>query len=205
MSWDHFYYDKTSSCACGKGIVVKHCHERMDDWNRIETDCTGFSINCPDCKSKYHVEIIKRHYFCHPWDSDGICIKEYLVPNGTSIPPIITEKSNFHSNVKEWIVNTVTKQELSDVITDMVNSKYSTRVRLSQSKHIVSICSDALKTKSLKKVVPLLREILSAYDTFEWNPNTIAAYKKHESEVIRTNNIAIAAAISCSYELTFNR
>lgn len=30
MSWDRYKFDEQSSCACGKGIVIKHCY-REDD------------------------------------------------------------------------------------------------------------------------------------------------------------------------------
>ena len=50
MSWDRYEYDEQSSCACGKGIVIKHCYREDDDWNRSREGCTGIDIQCPECK-----------------------------------------------------------------------------------------------------------------------------------------------------------
>lgn len=204
MSWERYDFDEQSPCACGKGKVVKHCYREDDDWNRSREGCTGVDIECPDCKSKYHYDSITRHRFCPSWKGDGFYTHEYLVPIGLDIPKVITEQSYFGHNAKEEIVCNVTKTELQDVIKDMKENKYSTRVKMIQSKTIVYICEKRLRTKSLNKIIPILQEIYDSYEQYQWNPDTIAEYKRQESEIIKKNEKDIADIISKSYELHFS-
>ena len=205
ISWDRYEYDEQSSCACGKGIVIKHCYREDDDWNRSREGCTGVDIQCPECKSKYHYDSITRYSWCPSWIGDGYYTYEYLVPNGLYIPEVITARSDFGHTVKEDIVCCVTKQALQDVIEDMKINKYSTRVQMSESGTIVSICSKRLRTKSLSRIIPILQEILDSYEQYEWNPDTIAEYKQQENERIKRNEDMITDVISKSYELHFHR
>ena len=208
MSWDRYEYNEQSSCACGKSIVIKHCYREDDDWNdwnRSRKGHTGIDIQCPECKSKYHYDSITRH---HPYPSckeDEFYTSEYLVPNGLKIPKVITARSYFGHTAEEKIVCCVTKQTLQDVIEDMKANKYSTRVQMSESRIIVSICSKWLQTKSLNKIIPILQEILESYEQYKWNPDTIAEYKQKETEQIKQNEDTIADVISKSYKLYFNR
>lgn len=204
MSWDRWDYDEESLCACGKGKVIKHSYREDDDWNRAREGVTGVDILCPYCKSKYHYGSITRHYFCMPWDGDGISIKEYLVPNGFEIPKVITPQSYFGNNVKERIVCQVTKEELQAVIEDMKSNKYSTRVKMDKSNTIIGICEKGLNTKYLKKIIPILEEILASYEQYEWNPDTIAEYKRQEAERIKQNEKNITDVIAKSYKLDFH-
>lgn len=97
MSWDRYEFDEQSSCACGKGIVVKHCYREDDDWNRSREGCTGIDIQCHECKSKYHYDSITRHYCCPSWKGDGVYTSEYLVPNGLKIPEVMN-----HDTIAEY-------------------------------------------------------------------------------------------------------
>ena len=205
MSWDRYEYDEQSSCACGKGVVIKHCYREDDDWNRSREGHTGIEIQCPECKSKYHYDSITRYYWCPPWEGDGVYTSEYLVPNGLKIPKVITARSYFGGTAKEDIVCCVTKQKLRDVIEDMKANKYSTRVQMSESKMLVSICNKNFRTKSLNKIVPILQEILESYEQYQWNPDTIAEYQQKEAKQIKQNEDMIANVISKSYELDFRR
>lgn len=205
MSWDGYEFDKQSSCVCGNGIVIKHCYREYDDWNRSRSGHTGIEIQCPDCETKYHYDSITRHRRCPSWEGDGFYTKEYLVPKGLNIPSVITPKSFFYYNHKEEIVSYFTKKELEEVIIDMRESKYSTRVQKDESKLIVSICNKRIHTKSLSKIIPILQEILSSYDKYKWNPVTIAEYKQQEADIIKQNEDNIANVISKSYELHFLR
>lgn len=100
MSWGTYTYDKFSSCACGKGLVIQHCWQEDDDWNRSNSGYTGIDINCPDCASKYHIETITRHYNCLPWKGDGVSQTQYLVPNGLKIPSIISPQKILCRNIR---------------------------------------------------------------------------------------------------------
>lgn len=205
MSWESYYeYDEQSSCACGKGIVVKYCYCKDGFWGRVREGHTGIEIQCPECQSKYHYDSIIRRSLTS-WDGEDFDTSEYLVPNGLKIPKVITARSYFGGSAKEDIVCLVTKQKLQDVIEDMKASKYSTRVQMPESKTIVDICSKRLHTRSLNKIVPMLQEILSSYEQYEWNPDTIAEYKKKEKEKIQRNEDTIADVILKSYQLHFHR
>lgn len=204
MSWEHYEYDEQSPCACGKGLVVKHCYCEDDDWGSVRRGYTGIEIQCPECKSKYHYDSITYRSLT-PWDGDDFYTSEYLVPNGLKIPDVITARSYFGGSAKEDIVCLVTKQKLQDVIEDMKASKYSTRVQMPESKTIVKICNREFHTKSLKNIIPILQEILESYEQYQWNPDTIAEYKRKEAEQIKQNEDMIADVISKSYQLHFER
>lgn len=204
MSWETYEYDEQSSCACGKGIVIKHCYHEDDDWGRSRKGYTGIDIQCPECKSKYHYDSITYRSLT-PWDGDDFDTYEYLVPNGSKIPEVITARSYFGGTAEEDIVCCVTKQKLQDVIEDMLVNKYSTRVQMPESKTIVSICNKRLRTKSLNKIVPILQDILESYEQYPWNPDTIVEYQRKEAEQIKQNEDMIASVISKSYELHFHR
>ncbi|MGP1405007.1 hypothetical protein [Filifactor alocis] len=204
MSWDRYDFDEQSHCACGKGKVIKHCYREDDDWNRSREGCTGVDIECSDCKLKYHYVNITRYRYCLPWKGDGFYTHEYLVPIGLDIPKVIEERSCFWCNTKEEIVCSVTKSELQDVIKDMKENKYSTRVKMIQSKTIIYICKKRFRTKSLNKIIPILQEIYNSYEQYQWNPDTIIKYKQQELEKIKKNEENIAEVISKSYELHFS-
>lgn len=203
MGWDRYNFDEQSSCACGKGKVIKHCYCEDDDRNRSRTGRTGVDIECPDCKLKYHYDSIIRHRYCPSWKGDGFYTHEYLVPIGLDIPKVIEERSYFGYNIDEKIVCSVTKSELQDIIKDMKENRYSTRVKMIQSKAIICICEKRLCTKSLNKIIPILQEIYNSYEQYQWNPDTIAKYKQQELEKIKKNEENIADVISKSYELDF--
>jgi len=107
--------------------------------------------------------------------------------------------------MEEDIVCCVTKQTLQNVIEDMKTNKYSTKVKMAESKTIVSICNKRLRIKSLNKIIPILQEILESYEQYKWNPDTIAKYKQKEAEQIKQNEDMITEVISKSYELHFHR
>lgn len=119
MNWDRYTYDKYSSWACGKGLVIQHCWQEDDDWNRSNSGYTGIDIDCTVCASKYHIQTVTRHYQCHSWEGNGVSKTFYLVPNGERIPSVISRKYDFAETYDEIIVSKFTKQEIQDVILDM--------------------------------------------------------------------------------------
>ena len=203
MSWDRINTDKYSNCACGQGRVIKHCWQEYDDWNRSRNGVLGYDIECPNCKNNYHISSITRHYACPSWKSDGISTDEYLVPNGIVLPKVITPTIIQTPSADAEIVSLYSADTITDVIDDMENNRYSTRVCLRESKDIINICNKRLQTKSLNKIVPYLKEILDKYDTYKWNPVTIAEYKRIEQTQIQNNENEIARVVSKSVLLDF--
>ena len=205
MSWDRFDYDETAKCACGQGTVIKHCYQEDDDWNRSRYGITGYDINCPTCKAKYHVDSITRHYPCPSWDGTGIVTKEYLVPNDMDLPKVINPTYIQTYTVDADIASKFSETELSETIDDMQTSKFSTQVQLSSSKAIIDICSKRMKIKSLNKIIPLLQDILKKYDSYKWNPKTVADFKRQEQQAIDANEKEIERVVNSSFELMFRR
>ena len=204
MSWDKYEYLKKYKCPCGNGVVELHFERLDDDWNRTEIHYEGAKILCHVCKNKYHVEALTRYYSCPSWIRDGHSTSYYMISNGMKIPKVITKKSDFayFNNLKEEIINKVTKQDLIDVIADMEKNRYSTRIDLANSKQIVRIFYKQEKHKSLKTILPVLQELLSTYDEYKWNPETIASDRKNEKHMIEENEKHISDVLSKSYELS---
>lgn len=205
MSWERTDYDEQSPCACGKGKIIKHSYYEDDDWGRNRSGFTGIEIQCSDCKAKYHYDSITRHYSCPSWEGNGFYTKEYLVPKELKIPTVITAKTIFGSGFEEDIVCCLTKKDLEDAVIDMQLNKYSTRVQKDQSRKIIDICNKRIHVRSLKRIIPILQEIIANYEQYEWNPVTIAEYKQKEADEIAKNESNIADVISKSYELHFSR
>lgn len=203
MGWDRIRIDKYSNCACGQGQVIKHCWQEDDDWNRSRSGVSGYDIDCPDCKSNYHICSITRRHVCPSWKSDGISMYEYLVPNGLKLPKAITPMIIQTDSADAEIVSRYSVETIKNVIDDMNKNKYSTRVYLRESKSIICICNKRLHTKSLSKIVPYLKEIIDKYDTYKWNPVTISEFKKKEQTQIQNNENEIARVVSKSILLDF--
>ena len=203
MSWDRIETDMYSKCACGQGRVIKHCWQEDDDWNRSRSGISGYDIACPKCNEKYHIDTITRNYVCRPWISDGITVNEYLVPRGLDLPKVITPMTIHPCSADAEIVSKYTEEAITDVIDDMIANKYSTRVQLQDSKNVIRICNKRLHTKSINKIVPFLKEILDKYNIYEWNPVTIAEFRKKEQTIIQNNENEIDRVVSKSYLLEF--
>ncbi len=205
MSWDRYEYDEQSPCACGKGRVIKHRYMEDDDWNRIRSGTLGYDIECPVCKNKYHVQSITRHYFCLPWKGSGVDTREYLVPVGVNLPSPIQESTIQTQTIEEDIASKFTVFELTKVLKDMNDSKYSTRVQLENSKTIVRMFERYEHYKSLSKIIPILQSVIQKYDTFQWHPDTVADYYRREELKIQQTEEMIAKVLTQSYELHFTR
>lgn len=207
MSWDRWTYDEYSDCACGKGKIIAHCWQADDDWNRSESGINSIEITCHDCKKNYHLETIHRYSWCPPWKGSGHSTSYFLVPNGLEIPRVISRKSeyDFYNSFEEQIACQFTYQDIQAVVTDMKDSKYSTRVTLDKSKHLVYLFSKATKTKSLNKIVPALEDILSNYDNYEWNFEKIKKFREEEEVIIAENEKKIEAVKAKSFSLDFRR
>lgn len=205
MSWDRYEFDEISKCACGQGHIIKHCWREDDDWNRSRGGLSGYDIECPNCKSKYHVQSITRYCNCPSWVGDGYYTIEYLVPNGMNLPQPIDKCYIWTQGIDGEIASKFTVNELNAVIVDMEQSKYSTRVNLDDSSTIVYIFDKRKHIRSLSKIIPVLQEIIQKYDTYEWHPDSVAEYQRQEDIKIKENEKIIADVIAQSFELHFTR
>lgn len=54
----------------------------------------------------------------------------------------------------------------------------------------------------MKTILPVLQELLSTYDKYKWNPETIALDRENEKHMIEENEKHISDVLSKSYELS---
>lgn len=205
MSWDRYEFDEIAKCACGKGHIIKHCWREDDDWNRSRAGVSGYNIECPECKMKYHIQSITRHSFCLSWKGDGFYTVEYLTPKEIIIPKPIYKSYIQTGTINEEIASLFTIDALKSVIEDMVQHKYSTKVQTDNSKTIVYIFNKRVHTRSLSKIIPILQEIIQKYDSYKWHPDTVSEFRQQEDCKINENEKLIANAIAESFELHFTR
>ena len=205
MSWERFEHDVWARCACGKGKVIRHLYSKYDDWNRSEHGCISEEIQCDNCKKKFHIEHLIRRYWCPSWVSDGISDRIFLVPNGLKIPPIMSEKTFYFSNIDEEIVSKFAFDEIESVIIDMKEKKFSTKLTKEESKGILKIYYKRTKRKSLPPIISSLEQIIQNYEIYDWTPDKINEYRVSEKSAIDNNEKAIKKIIKESYELNFNK
>ena len=205
MSWDRYEFDEISKCACGNGLVIKHCWREDDDWNRSRDGVSGYDIECFECRKKYHVQSIKRYYSCYSWEGDGICTTEYLTPKELNMPDPMYKSHIQTKNIDEEIASLFTIDELKSIIVDMTQSKYSTRVKLDKSKRVIRAFNKRRHIKALSKIIPVLHEIVQKYDSYKWHPDTVAEFYRKEDYKIKENRKAIKDIIAKSFELQFTR
>jgi len=203
MSWETMYDRlEQSRCACGKGVVIRHSYMKMDDWNRSESGYYGEKIQCDDCHENYHIEHNMTHYPCFPWKSDGVSDIPYLVPNGMTLKHDMLQKK-FNFSLEERIVSSFEKDNLQKVLDDMIASKYSTQLKLVDSKSIVDLYYQRYLKRSLPKIITFLQECAYNYDSYEWTCEKMKKYKAQEQQRIETNHQIIKDTISQSYRLDF--
>lgn len=204
MSWDTVYDRlEKSSCACGKGSVLRHSYMRMDDWNRIDDGYYGEEIRCEYCSKKYHIEHNIRHFLCPSWEGDGINDIPFLVPIGMTLKHDLSPKY-FNFGLDEKIVSSYKKSNIQAVIDDMSINKYSTQLTLDASKDIVNLYYRTYRKRSLPNIIKLLQKCKSNYDSYEWTFEKMQNYKNEEQKRIETNTQIINDVISKSYKLSFN-
>ena len=205
MSWDRMEYKEYAVCKCGKGRVVRHLYREDDDWNRTRYGCVSEEIECPKCSVNYYIEHFVRHYSCMPWDGDGISDRIFLVPNGSKLPTVKSERNFIFSKLDEQLVSQLTLTEIARAIEDMKMNKYSTRLEFDASKHIVALFEKQYKKRSLNLIIPMLEKIVQSYEQYEWTPEKIAEYRIMEKEEIEQNKKEIQEVLDRSFELLFLR
>ncbi len=204
MSWDVIRDVKQeTSCACGRGHVIKHHVTRMDDWNRYEEEDYGFTIECPDCRKKYDIDSLSYSYYKDRGDY-GTVTRWYLVPKGESIkeniPMCLRERP---INYDEMVTAFYTKEQLQAVIDDMKKSRYSTRVSLDESRQIIQDFKHRYRTCKLSVVIPYLEKTVAEYDTREWTYEKMTRIKQEYHDVAASEKKRIEDVLSRSYKLSF--
>ena len=165
MSWES--YTKRVKCPCGKGYITQE--EESDDWGRTRRYTP--IIDCPDCASKYEVE--ETHSFCCKWDGDGISY--YLTSKGYPKYSGVTEEDYFPAAVSnifqfnEWFTENYPKEQLQFALNEFCSTRSSSTVASKLARKIVYEHKYVFKTVKVSEIIPRLREIISAYDTYNGN------------------------------------
>ncbi len=127
------------------------------------------------------------------------------MPNGIKIPSIKSERRFSFSEIDKEIAANISLSEIKESMNDMTANKYTTRLQLSSSHSIVEIYQKRYKKKSLNLIIPILKEIVHNYDSYEWTPEKIEEYREVERKDIEENKKAIEDALNQSFELDFKR
>jgi len=205
MSWDTDWDRlEQSSCACGNGSVVRREYSESDDWNRSRGGYYGQKIQCDDCEKKYKIEGVTKYYNAPPWKSDGIIYTEYLVPLNMTLNLDIKEE-RLYLNLDERIVSSFEKEQLNEIVDDMIANKYSTRLKLSDSRYVVGMYESTHKKRGLPKIIELLQGCVSRYESYQWNPLRMKERNEEERLRIEANARIIEDVISKSYKLNFKQ
>lgn len=190
-------------CACGKGFVVRRYYFAMNDWNQTREGYTDQEIKCDICKAKYHIEETTKHYFCPPWKGDGNVTNFYLVPNGDTLHPDRKYARTFSYAFDDTCVADYPVQVLQDVIKDMKNNKYSTRLKLEASQKIVDKYYRHYKKRSLPPIISALQNCVDNYDSYEWTYDKMQEYLKLQKEEAEKNDKYVADVLKKSFPLDF--
>ena len=208
MSWERICEKKeTAVCRCGKGKVVIVRYREGDDWNRFREGVLSETIECVECRKNYHIEHKKAHYKCMPWEGDGELDVVYLVPNGLTLN-ICTEAERLpFEHFVFFDINAVgrfTKEELSLAVKDMIDSKFSTRLKENSSKTLVELFYRANRSKKLSNVIRAVNECIEKYDSYEWNYSRVVEFRKEEKHKIEKNKELLNRNLDQSFRLSFD-
>ena len=204
MSWDRIEYKEVAPCVCGKGAVIRLAYTEEDDWSRTRNGIISEEIACENCRSRYHVENVERHYLCPKWEGDGICDRTYLVPNGLTIPDELHEK-DFRFDTEMQIASMYSYEDIKAAKADMIANKCTTRLKLQVSQDIVSIYKKCYGKRSLPPIIDLLCKIEQQYGKYEWTKEKMSAYRAEEKAKINETAQEIADVIAQSTLLEFGR
>jgi hypothetical protein len=208
MSWERMCEKKeTAQCKCGNGEVVIVRYRDGDDWNRYREGILSETIECPECKRKYHIEHVVKHYKCMPWDGTGEVDTAYLVPNELTLN-ICTEPASLpFEHFVTFDINAVgrfTKEQLILAVKDMVESKYSTRLKDECSKSLVELYYRANKSRKLNNVISAINVCIDKYDLYEWNYPHVMEFRRNEQKQIEMNRVILEKNMKQSYMLSFD-
>ena len=208
MSWERMKEKKsTATCQCGNGKVVIVRYEDGDDWNRFREGILSESIECSECKKKYHIEHIHKHINCMPWDRDGEVDMVYLVPNDVTLN-ICTEPVRLpFESFTRFDINAVgrfSKEQLLIALEDMKSSKFSTRLTGGCSKTLVGIYYREHKSRKLGNVIAAVNECIAKYDSYEWTEPRVKEFRRKEHNQIEKNKELLKNNMNQSFELCFD-
>jgi len=208
VSWERMRETKeTATCRCGKGKVVIVRYLEGDDWNRFREGILSETIECVECRKSYHIEHICKHYNCMPWDSDGEIDVVYLVPNDLTLDICTEAKSLPFEHFVTFDINAVgrfTKEELSLAVKDMMDNKFSTRLKDNCSKSLVELFYRANKSKKLSNIIQAVNECIEKYDSYEWNYSRVMEFRNIERDQIEKNKELLNRNIKKSFKLFFD-
>lgn len=202
MSWDRWEYTEYATCACGKGQVVRKAYREDDDWNRSRSGIISEAIQCPKCEKEYHIEHYVKYTLSPKWEDDGIIDKTYLIPNKMTLSHNVRTKE-FNFSLDEEIVAIFSLNDIENAKNDMVKNKFSTRLELSCSAHIVAMYYGRYKKKSLPPIVELLSKIEKNYSQYKWHYKKYCEYRTKEQTEIKENEKIIQDVIHHSILLNF--
>ena len=126
-----------------------------------------------------------------------------MVPNEINMPDVIEGKVFFFQRIDEEIVSRLSLDDINASINDMINNKYSTRVKLESSRLIINEFQWRYKRRSLNIIIPFLEELYQNYNNYEWTFERVEKYKEKEKTIIAENEKTINEAIPKSFELHF--
>ena len=117
MSWEKVA-TRTTPCPCGKGVIART--DYSDDWNRCES---GYSIECPMCKTKY--KIVSHSYYKHPGDFGTVHYllnSEYPDYSGTRVADVFPDVESVRKlPFDEYLIRTYTSETLQDALSELNN------------------------------------------------------------------------------------
>ena len=204
MSWDRIEHKEIAKCACGNGYLHRVAYTEADDWNRIRSGCYDETIQCDQCKNKYHIEHLIRHCFQPKWVGDGVIDKTYLVPNGQTLQ-YKTEVEKLFLEFDESLVASYSKEELLIALEEMMSVKYSTHLKNRISIDIVNRYYKKYKKKSLRQISDLVSQCLDCYDDYQWNKESANRYYEDQQHLINKNKQLIEQTLKNSIEIDWKK
>ena len=205
MSWDRIEYIEVSSCACGQGRLLRKYYQEDDDWGRSRSGYADETIECPQCRGKYHIEHLVRHFFQHKWDGDGVSDTTYLVENGFSVKHNTEVQKIMLSKLDEEIVATTIKDDIVAVIAEMKEVKYSTRLHSPNAQRIAALYFKRYKVKALPEIINFLQGCVDRYESYKWNTSTMATYLESENERVEKNQSLLNEALKHAVPVSWTR
>ena len=134
---------------------------------------------CKNCSILYHLETLTIKTGAYPWMGESEIKKSYLVPKGMTLYP---QKEKKEFNFEESVIAYNSKKEIIEIIKDMEENKYTTRLKNTRSKEIVYLHEGKCHGKNLKIIIPKLKKCLETYERYEWVKEKYIQYTEQEKK-----------------------